>query len=101
MSKRLDLHIILEGVLGSRHVYFQPPATVKMHYPCIIYSRSQSQNMHANNTLYNAKKVYTVTVIDPNPDSEIPDRVETLQYSKFDRHFTNENLNHDVYTIYY
>lgn len=39
MSKsRIDFQHLLEEILGSPHVYFQPPATVKLEYPAIIYS---------------------------------------------------------------
>ena len=39
MDRRLQLHEELCSVLGSRNVYFQPPETIKLTYPCIIYSK--------------------------------------------------------------
>lgn len=101
MSKRLELHQKLVEVLGSTNVYFQPPSTVKMTYPAIVYSRSALDMRHANNDIYHAKQRYTVTVIDKNPDSGILRKMLRLKYSSFDRHFVTDNLNHDVYTIYY
>ena len=38
MGTRLELQNKLEELLGSRHVYFQPPESVKMEYPAIKYS---------------------------------------------------------------
>lgn len=96
---RLDLHAILVALLGSQYVFFQPPSTKKMTYPCIVYKRSRMHVLHANNRIYQDKKIYMITVIDPNPDSLIPDKVLNLPLSEFDRHYTANNLNHDVYKI--
>lgn len=101
MASRLDLHELLCNVLGTRNVYFQPPESVKMQYPCIVYKRSAVNTQFADNELYMHKKRYTVTVIDKNPDSEIPDKVASIPMCVFDRHFTSDNLNHDVFSIYY
>lgn len=101
MASRLKLHEILCEKLGTRNVYFQPPASVNLKFPCIIYEKSNVNSIIADDTNYISKKQYTVTVIDKNPDSEIPDRIEELPYCSFERHFVNDNLNHDVYKIYY
>jgi len=100
-SRRLELHAILVELLGSKHVYFQPPSTVKMQYPCIVYSRSEMDTKHADNSVYTNQCCYSITVIDPNPDSLIPCRVGVLPLCRFDRHYTANNLNHDVYNIHY
>lgn len=101
MATRLELHETLCTVLGSKHVYFQPPSSVKMVYPAIVYSRNKIENRHANDDIYSQSKSYTITVIDKDPDSEIVERVSMLPYCSFDSHFTSDNLNHDVFTIYY
>ena len=102
MEKRLKLQALLELVLGSKNVYYQPPENVKLSYPCIIYERSSnSKNTFANDKLYNHRVRYTVTVVDKNPDSLILDRMLELQMCVYDRHFTANNLNHNVYNIYY
>ncbi len=102
MSKsREELHEILVGILGTRNVYFQPPESLKLKYPCIVYERSGIRTDKANNGKYLANKRYTVTIIDEDPDSEIPEKILALQYCSFDRHFISENLNHDVFTLYF
>lgn len=98
---RIELQVLLEEVLGSRNVYFQPPESLKLHYPCIVYERSDLRIDRANNHLYRKKNCYTVTVIDRNPDSEILDRMAELEYCGFDRHFVSDNLNHDVFRLYF
>jgi hypothetical protein len=42
-----------------------------------------------------------VTVIDQDPDSEIPDKVAQLPMTTFDRWFAANNLNHDVFDVYF
>lgn len=101
MANRLELHEILCEALGSRHVYYQPPESVKMVYPAIVYARNTVSTRHADNAIYKQVVGYSVTVIDEDPDSEIPDRISRLPMCRFDRHFVSDNLNHDVFTIYY
>lgn len=102
MGTRLELQSALENILDSDHVYFQPPATIKMSYPAIVYSLDNDLHLRANNELYYHKKRYSVTVIDKNPDTTIPDSLlYAFEYCSFDRHFKADNLNHYVLTIYY
>lgn len=101
MSTRLELHEVLCDLLGSRNVYFQPPESVKMRYPAIVYSRDDIDNKHANNNPYMQTTAYQVIVIDEDPDSKIVDKVKKLPMSTFDRHYSSDNLNHDTFTLYY
>lgn len=101
MGSRVQLHSLLEQILGTNKVYFQPPPTLSMGYPCIVYSRSLAKTKYANNNPYNYQIGYVVTVIDANPDSLIPGKIAMLPMCSFDRHFTINNLNHDVYNLYY
>ena len=101
MVRRLKLHEVLCGVLGSRNVYFNPPESVKMNYPAIIYSRKAIDNLYADSIVYGQMSVYEITVIDGDPDSEIVGKVSRLPSCRFDRHFVSDNLNHDTFTLYF
>lgn len=101
MASRLNLQTELENLLGSRNVYFQPPANVQMKYDAIRYSRKNIQNRFANNSVYNQRDCYEIIVIYKNPDSDLPRKISRLPLCSFDRHYTADNLNHDVFTIYY
>lgn len=101
MDRRPNLHSLLETLLGSEHVYFQPPANLKMEYPAIIYSRSNIDSRHANNSVYTSDVAYQVIVVDKNPDSDIVGRISKLPKCSFNRHYVSDNLNHDAFTIYY
>lgn len=100
-KNRLELHEILVGILGSRNVYFQPPESFKLKYPCIVYERDDMPVRYADDKVYNLFKKYTVTVIDQDPDSIIPDKILKLPYCRFNRHFVIDNLNHDAFIIYF
>lgn len=101
MADRVHLHNTLVEILGAQQVYFQPPSTVTMSYPCIVYKVDAQDEARANNKLYQLQKRYSVTVIDKNPDSTIPDKMMNLLYCSFDTHFVKDNLNHYVYSLYY
>ena len=101
MAPRNDLHQILVGILGTNNVYFQPPPTVKMVYPCIVYSRDTAKSIFANDRPYRYVKQYQVTVIDANPDSIIPDKVAQVPRCVHNRFFTAEQLNHDVFKLFF
>lgn len=100
MASRLTLQTMLEEIIGTREVYFQPPSSIRMTYPAIVYSRKVIDNVHANNVIYGLRKAYEVTLIETNPDSEFVDKISELPYCGWDRHYTSDNLNHDVFTIY-
>ena len=100
-ERRIELQSLLEEILGSRNVYFQPPSSIALKYPCIVYEREDENVKHADDSTYSRIKLYTVTVIDKDPDSEIPDKISDLPLCTFQRHFTSENLNHDVYRLYF
>jgi hypothetical protein len=102
MASRLNLHEELCALLLTRNVYFNPPESVKLKYPCIVYSRSGIDKINADNRPYKSTNRYTVTTIDSDPDSKLPDLIiEHFPMCSFDRAFVSENLNHNVFTLYY
>lgn len=99
MAPRLQLHSRLTGLV--EHVYFQPPSNIKMSFPCILYTRDDSYSEHADNRPYIHAKRYQVTVVDRNPDSPLPDLVESLPLCSFSRAFAADDLNHWVFNLYF
>jgi hypothetical protein len=99
MAQRLTLQSLLELIVEN--VYFQPPPNISLKYPCIVYARDSSHAVRADNELYLHTKRYMVTVIDQNPDSNLPDKVEELPLCRFDRFYANENLNHHVFNLFF
>ena len=101
MASRLELHEELVTLLGSRNVYYQPPESIKLKYPAIIYSRSNIDNTFADNDVYLQDVAYQITVIDSDPDSVIVKKMSLFPKTRFNRHYTSDNLNHDVFITYY
>ena len=101
MPNRVNLQTFLSELIGSRNVYFDPPASVKMNYPAIRYTRKSIQKRTANDTTYRLLKPYELVVIDTHPESVIIDKLLALPYCSHDRHYKADNLHHDVFTLYY
>lgn len=101
MAPRSELQTLLCEILGTDHVYFQPPTNIVLTYPCIVYKRDLSQTKFADNAPYSNMTRYQLTVIDANPDSAIPPKVAALPLCLFIRFYTADNLNHDVFNIFF
>lgn len=101
VQPRLELQDLLVDLLGLNNVYFQPPLNIKLKYPCIVYKRDDKDTEYANNKPYKHKTRYQLTIIDTNPDSDIHMKVAELPLSSYVRFFTADNLNHDVYNLYF
>jgi len=101
MANRLNLQTLLENILGSRNVYYQPPESVEMKYPAIVYGLEDIENTFADDGVYLSQKKYSVTVIDKNPDSDYVDKVAALPTCRFNRHYKSDNLNHYVFSLYF
>lgn len=101
MATRLELQNKLEELLGSSNVYYQPPASVNMNYPAIVYTKSIIATDKANNATYAKRTRYDITVIDKRPDNPVIDKLLDLPYCSFNRHYVSDNLNHDTLSLYF
>jgi len=102
MGTRLELHEKLCTFLDSRNVYFQPPESIKMIYPCIVYELDGINNPYANNMHYVYHHQYSITLIARERYSELIDRfLEVFKNASFNRSFVSGNLYHFVYTLYF
>lgn len=100
MGTRLELHEELLDICD--HCYFQPPETLKITYPCIVYKLNQVDDRKANNKSYFRFKSYQITIIDRDPDSDIYDKImDHFMMCRFERFFTSDNLNHWILNLYY
>lgn len=101
MDRRVNLQNKLEELLGNRNVYYQPPESLKMNYPCIRYSKNNIDSKHADNINYLNTDCYDLIVIDSKPDNPVIKKLLELPMTSFNRHYVSDNLNHDVIRIYY
>ena len=101
MANRLDLQSILEELLESRNVYYQPPESTKMQYDAIKYSKKNIMATYANDRKYSMMDCYELIVIATRPDHPVIKKLLELPYCSYDRHYVADNLHHDTLTIYF
>lgn len=101
MGTRLQLHQTLVTILGTDHVYFQPPSSIKMTYPAIVYSLDKVQVTKADDKPYLKHNRYQVQYISRNPENTVIDDILELPYSSYDRRFVADNLYHDNFDVYF
>lgn len=98
---RLEVQDRLESLADDLHVYFQPPPSVRLTYPAIVYSVNDYDQNWADDYLYKKDRSYLVTLIHFDPDNDL---IEKLLWAfpklRFDRTYTSDNLYHYVYVLY-
>jgi hypothetical protein len=106
MGTRLELHDILLGIVPEAvdeesHAYYQPPESIKIVYPCVVYERAKINATHANNGTYTHKTRYQVTAISSDPDSTWHLDILKLPLCAHVRSFVMDGLYHDVFELYF
>ena len=97
---RLALHNELLKFIPN--VYFQPPSTLQMKYPCIVYNKTSKYRQDANDGIYSSRQGYQVMVIEHNPDSTVVDDIERhFEHCSINQYYTINNLNHTTLNLYY
>ena len=95
------LETSMENVGYTKHVYYQPPETIKLVYPCIVYDRSRFETRYSNNKVYKDMTKYTVTVMDKDPVSPLVNELRSIDYCEMEREFVTDNIHHFVFTLFY
>jgi hypothetical protein len=99
MGRRYELNALLEEICPN--VYFQPPANVQMIYPAIVYERARADRRYADDKPYTNTPQYSLTLIAKNPDESIFEALAALPMCAHERFYVVDNLNHDVFSIYF
>ena len=81
------------------HVYFEPPESVKMSYPCFVYHFTDLNKVNADDGTYLVSEEYSVRYISKKPDPQIPKALMMLSRVSFDGHYVVDNLHHFRFTI--
>lgn len=92
---------LLEEVLGSDQVYFQPPDDIEMDYPAIVYHLGFEKTSHADNRPYARKPRWIVTLISRDPDDPVREKLANLPMCTFERAFPADRLNHQIFNLFY
>lgn len=102
-DNRLLLRDILRDTMTNAgeepHLYYQPPESIKLEYPCIIYQLGSINSTYANDMPYTHGVSFEATYITRNPASPVVTELAKIPQSKFDRYFVSDNLHHYVYTF--
>lgn len=73
-----------------------------MEYPAIVYQRDTADVAYADNQAYLSKKQYQLLFITRNPDDNaIWEALANLPMCRHERFYVSDNLNHDVFTIFF
>lgn len=106
MDNRLSLDDVLAGIInitesdGDRHIYLNPPPSVRMRYPAIKYSLNNIDPTYANDNPYRLVPSYQVILIDEDADTQYLKPILQIPHCRFNRFYIADNLNHWVFTIY-
>ena len=102
MDRRPQLQTMLETLFKrTPHVYHQPPKSLRMEYPCIVYKMTGIPGGFADNERYFEHREYQLTVIDTDPDSKLREKVAQLKWCRYIRHYDSDNLHHYVFELNY
>jgi hypothetical protein len=101
MDRRPLFQQVLEALSPGLKVYFQPPESLKMTYPCIVYSDDPGDTTFANNRPYTYEQQYEVQLISREPQPALFHKLASLPKSTHARSFVADNLNHSVFSIYF
>lgn len=102
MSNSLRVQLHNELKLFYANVYYQPPANIRMEYPCIVYSKSRESTTYADNDVYKERQAYNVTVIEKDPDSIKSKEIRRhFRYAIIQSYITIDNLHQTSLTIHY
>lgn len=96
-----DLQDILEKLLGSKNVYYQPPTNLQMKYDAIRYDLGRIDSRFANDKRYAKMNCYDVILITRLPEPEVLDKILDLPYTSLGKPYKADNLYHYPITIYY
>lgn len=97
MLNRLKVQTMLKSIVNN--VYFQPPESVKISYPCVIYDLANIRSDYANNSVYNIHDGYTITYITKSADDQNIEKFALISGIRHDRSYTSDGLYHHVFTL--
>lgn len=97
IKPRIEVQSILEELTNSDRVYFQPPESFKLKYPCVVYTLQTVERMHANDKPWLLFPEYLVNYISKDPDDPVIMKLMSARGFAFDRHYVSDNLHHNVF----
>lgn len=102
MASWSELRTDLIRITGLKNVYYQPPASVRMSYPCIRFKLEGTDIEYASNKPYRTMKKYQIVYITNKANDDMITLLpENLRYCTFEHPYSSDNLYHYVFKTYY
>lgn len=98
LMNQQTLHSRLTAIVTR--AYFQPPASIKMDYPCVVYRLADTWDLNADNTNYLRMLRYDVVYITKSPADDNVLSLLNLEHTNLNSTYEKDNLYHYSYTIY-
>lgn len=97
-----DLGYKLMDILGSENVYYQPPESVKLKYPCIIFTMDPTYTAKADNISYIKFNRYHVKHIYKSRKNELKDTLlDSFMMISHDNRMIADSMYNDDFTVYF
>lgn len=74
---------------------------MQISYPAIVYEMDRADTKFADDLPFSVTKQYSVQLISQNPDEILFDALAALPMCAHERHFVADNLNHEVFNIFF
>lgn len=87
-----------DGIDGV-NLYFRPPSSLMITYPCVIYDLKVVDVRHSDNQVYSDGERYEVSYITSTQDDRNWTRLRDIPGSRWIRNFNKENLYHHIFEI--
>ncbi len=91
-------------VNNTKNVYYNPPTSIRMEFPCFRFELNNLDVKHADNFAYSRKPRWAVTYItrDVEDVEKVAEQMlDIFQYCNFDTSFRSDNLEHAVFNLYF
>lgn len=94
---RASLQKELELICGA-NVYFQPPETLTLKYPCAIYQIADAPSVYADGIKYNQAIRFQITYVTKKAMDDAVEKMLRNPFFNFQRFFASAGLNHYVFS---
>ena len=99
-----DVRDILYTINNTKNVYYDPPTSIQMKFPCFRFNMNNTDVKFADNFAYLRTKRWTVTYITRDVediDPVVKGMLDTFKYCSQETQFKSDNLQHVVFNLYY
>ena len=105
MEKQLKWEQIRDILYTIRDtVYYDPPTSIQMEYPCFRFVMNNTDSRYADNVHYINHKRWAITYITRDVeeiDQVIKEVLDKFKYSTHETTYKAENLVHVVFNLYF